>query len=452
MRINPNSWKFFFKKEEIVLAIPSWNMPRVYLPSRSVRQRWMDAGAFYPALRLRSKAVRFGFQFLSAFCPCLFEKKKTGLVSRGSPGLFRRLVAASVQRLRILRHSALFQALVPEAYGLTGEQAPVNDDFAYGLEEWAEMLDGFDHAVVMVGAAADEKQKLIIRMEDQQQRILAFMKYAEQPIALQKVENEKQVLSALAPGLGPKVLKFDRCRDGSALLMTAVQGRPLPAQMPGPCGPRGVEGIQRFLKRLETGTTINVDEHPAIVRIRKEVAEIRGQRSEISDQRSGVVPDIRHPTSDFLDNLLEPLRKQRWPVVIQHGDFTPWNILRVSESGVRREDLSVKQGLKPNHLKLKTSDSFRLCAIDWEDGEIEGFPGFDMVYICIQTGYFLHHWPAEKVLKEAAKALLGDLSPEQRVSVVKLGALDSWVRGIEDGMTNTHPLQQFRRSIVNIKI
>lgn len=406
MKINPSSWRLFFNEDEKVLAIPSWSMPRVYLPSRSIRQRWVDAGAFYPALRLRSKAVRLAFQFIAATCPRLFEMHEGNLSSPPSPRPFRRLLVAVVQRVRVLRHSALFQALVPEAYGLNQDQPVTSRDFNFSLDSWVGELPEYDHSVVLVGAAADDKQKLIIRLEGRNQQVLAYLKYAEQQIAQQKLVNEQKILNAIPTGHGPEIIKFGRFGEGKALLMTTVPGNPLPSRIPSAGGACGLDRISEFLKALESEQLVEVDGHPAIVRLRGQLANGKEQ---IVD--------------GFLENLLEPLRKHRWPVVIQHGDLTPWNLYEFRGS---------------------------LRAVDWEDGVADGFSGFDLVYLYAQTGYFLHQWPSEKVFRVAEAALQGSLSHEERTAIVRLSALDAFLRGQSDGMSDDHPLQLFRLEMVNL--
>lgn len=415
MKINPDSWRLFFEEEERVLAIPSWTMPRVYLPSRSARQRWGDAGAFYPALRIRSKLVRLGFQFFASLFPRTFAPKfKKVQDKRKTTVFFHNLFKAGVQRIRILRHSALFQALMPDAYGLTTPPTGPSGNFSFSLQPWIKKLPEYDHAVVLVGAAADDKQKLIVRMEDEMQRVLAYMKYAEQPLAQQKLTNEQLILDAIPNGHGPEIMKFGQFGEGQALLMTTVPGKPLPSRMPSAGGPCGLESISRFVKALERDESFEIDEHPAICRIKQQVLGVKKESLNPND--------LKLKTMDF-EKILAPLRKQRWPVTVQHGDLTPWNLYEYRG---------------------------RLCAVDWEDGVIDGFLGFDLVYFCVQTGYFLHQWPAGKVFRVAEAALQESLSREEKTAIVRLGALDAYLRGRADGMSNDHPLQEFRLEIVNL--
>jgi len=310
--------------------------------------------------------------------------------------------------LPILRHSALFQALVPEAYGLSQDQAGTPGDFNYSLDSWVGALPEYDHSVVLVGAAADDKQKLIIRLEDENQQVLAYLKYAEQQIAQQKLVNEQTILNAIPNEHGPEIIKFGPFGEGKALLMTNVPGNPLPSRVPSAGGACGLDRISEFLKALESDQMVDVDEHPAIVRLRGQLAHSKEQIA-----------------YGFLDQLLEPLRKQRWPVVIQHGDLTPWNLYEFRGS---------------------------LRAVDWEDGVADGFTGFDLVYLYVQTGYFLHQWPAERVFQAAEAALQDSLSHDERTAIVRLGALDAFLRGQLDGMSDAHLLQQFRLEIVHLAL
>lgn len=407
MKINPESWRLFFKEDEKVLAIPSWVMPRVYFPNRTARQRWRDAGALYPALRLRSKMLRFSFQATAALFPYWFIRRALPVTGRKA-GRFREACVALVRRIRVLRHSALFQALFPEAYGLTPLVPGAVAHYQYSLNEWIEKLPEFDHAVVMVGAAADEKQKMIIRMVSRSGRVLAYLKYAEQPLALEKVENERRVLSAILPGMGPAILKAGPMGIGKALLMTPVAGQPLPSRMPSDQGVYGWQRINSFLKQLSTESLFDVQSHPAVARLR------RWMETDAGIQTRGI------GLQEF-DEILKPLRRHQWPVVVQHGDLTPWNLY--SQKG-------------------------HLAAVDWEDGALDGFPGFDQVHFGIQTGYFFHHWSAGQTARVAERSLKDSFGSPDREAIVKLGALDAYVRGQADGLPDCHPLQRFRLEIV----
>ena len=72
----------------------------------------------------------------------------------------------------------------------------------------------------------------------------------------------------------------------------------------------------------------------------------------------------------------------RSPVGVVHGDFAPWNTIRVNESGVKSKALGVKQGenLKPNRLKHKIGNSQRLCMVDWEFSRADTPFIFDFAY------------------------------------------------------------------------
>jgi hypothetical protein len=372
--------------------------------------------------------MRFGFRVMSVLVPKLFSKNEAGPFERPSAVPLRRWLIVCIQRTGSFRHSAIVQSLFPEAYGLNGGEPRTKADFVYGLDAWAGCLTGFDHAVVLVGAAADDKQKHIIRLEDSRQQVLAYMKYAEQPLAQQKIQNEYQLLSTLRSGLGPKPLKFDRFGEGRALLMSATTGRPFSFKMPPVHDDDRFDNLCRFLNALECEKTYEIREHPAIVRLQKTLSICQNH----PDTGSLLPVDVR------LDQDLMVLRDCVWPVVIQHGDLTPWNLY--DDHGV-------------------------LSAIDWEDGCLVGFPGVDLVYFCIQTCFFLQRWPVQRTCEAACKALdyaINEaivyrqlngvrMTPGAIMALVRIAAMESYLRGRGDGLSDEHELQQYRLKIGTIR-
>src|ERR687886_748823 len=51
-------WSLFFPPGERVLALPSWQRPRLYLPLQSFTRRW-EGSSLYPASRFRARVYRF---------------------------------------------------------------------------------------------------------------------------------------------------------------------------------------------------------------------------------------------------------------------------------------------------------------------------------------------------------------------------------------------------------
>ena len=406
------SWQLFFAPGERVIALPCWRKPRLYIVSKHWKQRWKDS-EFYPAFKPRAKLFKLAVRILAA-CDFLPAKKAVA-----GPKVCSLKSAVSFSRLAVL----------------VGVDGPT--------------------------------QKLIARCLDSDGRPVAYIKYGEKPLACEKIGNEADVLNRMAsapighddislPETAPQLLWRGELGRGVALMISAVEGEMLDARLSASADSCQLMAVKEYLERLRiSDVTFDIDDHPAIVRLRKQVAGVGDQRAGVCRQSSVI------SLQDFFE-ILAPLRAQKWPVVIQHGDFTPWNTIRISESSVKSNVLGVTKeaNLHPNNfepktfsaLKLKTGDgtSLRLCAIDWEEGTAEGFPYFDLVYYVLQSAFLIHHWSPAQAVPYALKLLVSDgLDEQQALAVIKLAALDACFRFESRTGAKAEALRQFRLNIIN---
>ncbi len=123
--------------------------------------------------------------------------------------------------------------------------------------------------------------------------------------------------------------------------------------------------------------------------------------------------------------MLSALAGRCWPVVAQHGDFAPWNVLQDSGGN--------------------------LCALDWEYGSLQGCPHLDHAFYILQTAALIHRWPPERAgdyaVERLARTPWPALEPAEALAVVRLAALDSYWKAVEDGYSSAAPLQAWRRRV-----
>ncbi len=240
-------------------------------------------------------------------------------------------------------------------------------------------------------------QKLIATIWDARSRPIAYVKYGETPAAMRRIKNEFEMLSALPAPLGPKPLKLAPLGNGLALLMTAVAGRHLPARLP-----PAREAVD-FLHAL--GTTqepVQVQDHPWAQRT------FAGPREETA-----------------LPQWLEVLARREQPVVRQHGDFAPWNLLRLGRGPVR--------------------------AIDWEYGSTDGFRDADLAYYVLQVGALIYRWSPTRTLAYAQRYFGRTPSvgcaPSEAEALLRLTGWRAYCQAREDGQPPDSPLQTWRRAL-----
>jgi len=256
----------------------------------------------------------------------------------------------------------------------------------------SDVLPQIDSVVALVGAPGPV-QKITVRLHGKG-GVLGYLKYSEKEAARVRLRQERHVLSNLPGEVGPELIKFGSLGNGEALLTTALPGRPLPATLP-PAG-----GLTDLLNSLSVAPPVPLEAHPWAQHVR----DHGGTR---------------------LDQWLETLSDKNWPIVVQHGDFVPWNLLRRSNG--------------------------TLAAIDWEYGTLSGFPYVDLAYYVLQTSALIYRQPPLKAAQYAAAYLtrqpqLG-LSRVEAQALTRLAAYDVHQKLREDGWPDDDGMQAWRRTV-----
>jgi hypothetical protein len=231
-------------------------------------------------------------------------------------------------------------------------------------------------------------QKLTVQLW-QGAEIIAYLKYAEKPAAKIRLEHEHTLLSSLPQGIAPKPLKYGPFGQGTALLTEAIRGRALPARLPPP------PEVALFLDTLHSQQTLTIDEHPWIQSL------------------------LKQPGADVA--WLKGLRERSWAITLHHGDFAPWNIMRLPNGTLR--------------------------AIDWEFGGLEGFPYLDVTYYLLQVAFLINHWSPVQANDYAVTYLQQWLTSAEATSLVKLTAFHAYHQALTDGHSTETPLQLWRRAV-----
>ena len=285
-----------FPQHSCIQALPNCHSPRLYLDGETFRKRWKQSAA-YPAFRFSARAYR----------------------------VFLRIKASSA-----LGTSCL------------SDQAPwIVGNFIQ------EILPDVQSTVVLAGTAGPS-QKFTIQLWDDD-KIIAYLKYAEFPLAQKLLRRETEVLLSLPKGLGPSVLKHGQIEQGWGLLMTPLIGRQLSATLPPP------KSLMIFLSCLETGQMVSIDRHPWVTSYLLKYGE---------------------------ENIMRWFRKldgRSWSITYHHGDFAPWNLIINNEN--------------------------KLTAMDWEYGTREGFPLLDLAHYILQVAKLIYRWNPDRAFTYTVNCL-----------------------------------------------
>jgi hypothetical protein len=237
-------WTLFFPPGARVLALPSWQNPRLFLPTKSFFQRWEDS-AFYPAFRFLARLYRLSLR------------------ARATVGL---------EEVREVQSSG------------------------WPLGEFVRnVFPQVGSAVILVGTPGPT-QKITVRVLGRRGEVLGYLKYAEKEAARQRLGRERRILCDLPGKVGPTVLKFGTFGGGEALLTSALVGTRVPATLP------PSEGSRNLLTFLATSPLVPLEAHPWVRHVWGQVGpELDGWLEILADKRWPVA--IQH--GDFAPwNLL----------------------------------------------------------------------------------------------------------------------------------------------------
>jgi len=122
------------------------------------------------------------------------------------------------------------------------------------------------------------------------------------------------------------------------------------------------------------------------------------------------------------------LANERWPVVINHGDFAPWNL--ILDGNVAR-------------------------AVDWEEGCMEGFPHLDLCHYLLQTAALVYRWSAGRTLRYVVKYLREQPWPKlgrHAHNLVRITALHDYCHALDMGVGTEEPFQSWRRRLWEMEL
>jgi hypothetical protein len=200
--------------------------------------------------------------------------------------------------------------------GLAEVRVAQSDGWPLGAFVQGVLPEAVSAAVLVCAEDNKPNAKLTVQLRNEKGEILGYLKYAEKRVACRRLDQEYSVLSTLQKGLGPEVLKYGTLGNGTALLVTPILGRVLLSPLPPP------EGVAAYLMSLVLSSPVPLEAHPWVQSIR---------------ERSSNVAQ--------LDAWFDVLANRRWPVVVQHGDFAPWNLLRSPRGEIKAFDCNERLSL-----------------------------------------------------------------------------------------------------------
>lgn len=252
-------------------------------------------------------------------------------------------------------------------------------------------LPTFAFATVLVGTPGPA-QGLTVQLRDEEDRVLGYLKYVKKTAARKRLHQERSMLLNIPEGIGPELMKFGPLEGGEAILKSPLAGEPTPVTLPPP------NGLFELLRSMVVVPPLTLEEHPWVERMQ----------------------DHGAPVAWF-----EILAGREWPVVIQHGDFVPWNLL------------------------IRPDGAFQ--AVDWEYGIMEGFPHLDLAHYLLQTSALIHRRSPAEALRYTVEYLSYHpevaLNRTESEAIACLAAYSAYRSLSEDGLLSEVGLQPWRRAV-----
>ena len=213
-------------------------------------------------------------------------------------------------------------------------------------------------------------RKATARLLDRKGRTLGFAKYATALHGQALLTNEKHMLELIPSGTGPALIRFAPFLEGTMLVQTPMPGSPRRPRL------RLDAALMRFLGNLERPEVEphKASEHPL-------VAHLQGKSA---------VPE------DLLDAVVAGLGTVEWPVVLAHGDLSPWNLHEWRGA---------------------------CLAFDWEYGKDSGFPYLDAAHYLIEIAGVVKHLEPRRSRHLVSEALRPWLPAHHRSHAAALSAL-----------------------------
>ena len=256
-----------------------------------------------------------------------------------------------------------------------------------------EVMPQTRSAIVLVGTHRPTRH-LTAQLRDAKGQVLGYLKYAESGVARERLRQEWFMLSNLPKGIASEPVKIGPFGNGVAIVESALAGEPPPPDLPPPVD------ITDLLQSLPTSPPVSLEAHPWVRLV-----------------RDGGPPQ--------LDTFLEPLAARAWPITVHHGDFAPWNLIRLPDGTLR--------------------------VIDWEYGTLEGFPHLDLAHYVLQTSALIHRKSPLAAAQTAITYLSQhpqlDLNATEARALTCLAAYAAYRKTSEDGRKPDDGLQPWRRSI-----
>lgn len=193
----------------------------------------------------------------------------------------------------------LFSYVNPLAKRMIGHQESDQSALLAYLEK------KLDTSLISSVYIATIKDKVVLQLQTQDAQLIGYLKYPINEIGVQHLENEKKAIAIFsAKKIVPNYLLSDSFEGNPFLLLSPLDGE---------IGMVSREVIDTLLHELKRGERYPLRDHPRVRFLQKVL--------------------IEHDLLQYCPKVQAIIQKStaHYALVYEHGDFTPWNIIKVND-------------------------------------------------------------------------------------------------------------------------
>lgn len=163
--------------------------------------------------------------------------------------------------------------------------------------------------------------KIVMQLQTTDAKIIGYLKYPLNYIGLQHLENEKQAIEILSENeVVGKYILYDEFNSKPFLLFDALEGE---------IGTIARNDLDDLLQKLKREEVYSLLAHPRILQLQKKVV------SHDLSRYNHIIERVCHNST------------LHYALVYEHGDFTPWNIIKTDGNYVPFDfEHFIKDGLE----------------------------------------------------------------------------------------------------------
>ena len=238
---------------------------------------------------------------------------------------------------------------------------------------------------VYIGTILD---KVVLQLQTKEAHVIGYIKYPLNEIGYKHLQNEKKALEVLSQlNIVEPYIFYDKYQSTSFLLLPEIKGT---------IGIVEKRDVLQILSSLKCDTSYLLSEHPRVISLQKKL-----KKTQMFDLYTLLNDTIKIST-------------KRYSLVYEHGDFAPWNIIKIENS---------------------------FQAFDFEYFTEDGLEYLDLCKYYYQIGKLLENKKDEGLIDYVFE----NISVEEKIIVFKIFLIKEIVESLEENIIRQFEIDLLQR-------